>query len=89
MNIPGSTAERSLHAVRGRYRSGRPVASRSSRVIPAIPRCENCDALLEVLRNARRTTARRLHQRADVIRPMKIPAASARTIPFSIGGCDL
>jgi hypothetical protein len=47
MNMPGFTAEQSLRAVRGRYRSGRPVASRSGTVIPAIPRCENCDALLE------------------------------------------
>ena len=47
MNMPGFTAERSLQAVRGRYRSGRTVAVASDAVIPAIPRCENCPALLE------------------------------------------
>jgi hypothetical protein len=47
VNMPGFTAEKSLQAVRGRYRSGRPVAVQSAAVIPAIPRCENCDTLLE------------------------------------------
>ena len=47
MNMPGFTAEQSLQAVRGRYRSGRPVAGRSDAVIPAIPRCENCPDLLD------------------------------------------
>ena len=47
MNMPGFTAEQSLQAARGRYRSGRPVAAQSDAVIPAIPRCENCDALLD------------------------------------------
>jgi hypothetical protein len=47
MDMPGFTAEQSLHAARGRYRSGQPAAVQSAAVIPAIPRCENCDALLE------------------------------------------
>ena len=47
INMPGFTAEQSLRAVRGRHRSGRPVAARSGAVIPAIPRCANCDALLD------------------------------------------
>jgi hypothetical protein len=47
LNMPGFTAVQSLGAAHGRYRSGRPVASASGGVIPAIPRCENCDALLE------------------------------------------
>jgi len=47
MNMPGFTAEQSLRAVRGRHRGGRLVASQSGAVIPAIPRCENCEALLD------------------------------------------
>jgi len=47
MNIPGFTADQSLHPVRGRYRSSRPVMGGLSAVVPAIPRCENCDSLLE------------------------------------------
>lgn len=47
MNMPGFTAEQSLRAVRGRHRSSRSAAPWSSVVIPAIPRCENCDALLD------------------------------------------
>ena len=47
INMSGFTAEQSLHAVRGHYRSGRPVATRSGAVIPAIPRCENCDYILD------------------------------------------
>jgi hypothetical protein len=47
MNMPGFTADQSLYAVRGRYRSGRFVAGGSNAVIPAIPRCENCDWILD------------------------------------------
>jgi hypothetical protein len=47
MNIPGFTAEKSLHAVRGRYRSGRRATTLSGAVVPAIPRCENCDYILD------------------------------------------
>ena len=46
MNMPGFTAEQSLQTVRGHYRSGL-VAVGSDEVIPAIPRCENCDAILD------------------------------------------
>ena len=46
MNMPGFSAERSLQAVRGSYRSGRSVAARSNAVVPAIPRCENCPGIL-------------------------------------------
>jgi hypothetical protein len=51
MNIPGFTAEQSLHQVRGRYYSGRSVAVQLGAVIPAIPRCENCDFILENCEN--------------------------------------
>jgi hypothetical protein len=46
-NMPGFTADQSLHATRGHYRSSRPFASRSDAVIPAIPRCENCEWILD------------------------------------------
>lgn len=45
MNVPGFTADHSLTA-RGRYR-GRSTARRAGAATPAIPRCENCEALLE------------------------------------------
>jgi hypothetical protein len=47
MSMPGFTAEQSLPAVRGRYRSGRRAAGVSGAVMPAIPRCENCDYILD------------------------------------------
>lgn len=47
INMPGFTADRSLHATRGRYRGGRPSGSRSDAVIPAIPMCRNCDYILD------------------------------------------
>jgi hypothetical protein len=47
MTMPRFTAEASLYAVRGRYRSGPPVAVQWAAVIPAIPRCENCDWILD------------------------------------------
>ncbi len=47
MNMPGFSAERSLQATRGRYRGSRVAAARSGGVVPAIPRCENCDSLLD------------------------------------------
>ena len=46
-NIPGFTANHSLQAARGRYRSGWSVAAQPGAVILAIPRCENCDFILE------------------------------------------
>jgi hypothetical protein len=47
MNMPGFTAEQSLSTVRGRYRSGRSIPVGPGAVIPAIPRCENCDWILD------------------------------------------
>ena len=47
MNIPGFAAEQSLYAVRGHYRSRRQVAAQPNSVIPASPRCENCDYILD------------------------------------------
>jgi hypothetical protein len=47
MHIPGFTAEQSLRPARGRYRSRRAGASSPGGVVPAIPRCENCDHVLE------------------------------------------
>ena len=52
MNMPGFTAERVAAMTSGRYRSGRPAASRSDAVIPAIPICQNCDYILD---DAKRT----------------------------------
>jgi hypothetical protein len=46
-NMPGFTADQSLHAARGRYRSGRSFSSRPDAVIPAIPMCRNCDYILD------------------------------------------
>lgn len=51
INVPGFTAERSLHQVHGRYHSGRSIAVQPGAVIPAIPRCENCDFILENCEN--------------------------------------
>jgi hypothetical protein len=47
INMPGFTAERSLPATRGRYRSRKLSASRSDAVIPAIPACRNCGYILD------------------------------------------
>ena len=47
MNMPGFTAESSLYKTSGHYRSGRPAASLSDAVIPAIPMCRNCDYILD------------------------------------------
>ena len=47
MNIPGFTAEQSLLQVRGHYRGGWSSAVQWSAVIPSIPRCGNCDFILE------------------------------------------
>lgn len=51
MNIPGFTAEQSLHLVHGHYGSGKSVAVQTDAVIPALPRCENCDFILENCEN--------------------------------------
>lgn len=47
MNIPGFSAEASLQPRFSRFRNGQPAAEWSDAVIPAIPLCENCEALLE------------------------------------------
>jgi hypothetical protein len=47
MNMPGFTAEKSLRAPYGLYRSGPAVDAQPSGVIPSIPRCQNCPDLLE------------------------------------------
>jgi hypothetical protein len=47
MNMPGFTAEQSLQRARGHYRSGRPLGAPGGAVVPAIPRCSNCENLLE------------------------------------------
>jgi len=47
MNLPGFTADRSLQAARGRYRGAARAAGGPGAVILAIPRCENCDTLLD------------------------------------------
>jgi hypothetical protein len=48
MNMPGFAAGRSLYPSRGRYCSGRRVASsRSAAIVPAIPACANCEAILD------------------------------------------
>lgn len=48
MNLPGFTAEVSLYNKRSDYSlSGRFTDSHANAVIPAIPRCENCEDLLE------------------------------------------
>jgi hypothetical protein len=47
MNIPGFNAEASLYKG-GSYRHrGQLASSRGGSIIPAIPRCENCDWILE------------------------------------------
>lgn len=51
MNIPGFTAEASLFMTRGAYSlTGQSAGSHANAVIPAIPRCENCEDLLEYCR---------------------------------------
>jgi hypothetical protein len=48
MNIPGFTADKSLCKTNGHYRAGRhALHSPMPTIIPAIPRCENCDYILE------------------------------------------
>ena len=49
MNIPGFSAEASLQPRFSYFRNGlgRPLVERSDTVIPAIPLCENCEALLD------------------------------------------
>ena len=51
MRMPGFTADQSLRAPRGRYRSGPVPASRPDAIVPAIPACRNCDYILENCEN--------------------------------------
>jgi hypothetical protein len=47
-NIPGFTAEDSLYGTRGHYRTRRHAINTSTHaIIPAIPRCQNCDYILD------------------------------------------
>lgn len=46
MKIPGFTADRSLQAAYGRYRSIR-LSTHSNAIVPAIPACRNCDYILD------------------------------------------
>lgn len=47
MSIPTFSAEDSLSASRGHYRSRQPAGRASGGVIPAIPACSNCDYILD------------------------------------------
>jgi hypothetical protein len=47
MNMPGFNAERSLAAAGGHYRTRSRTTSRSGAVVPAIPNCANCEAILD------------------------------------------
>jgi hypothetical protein len=46
LNIPGFTANHSLETAHGRYHNSRSIAVQPNTVMPAIPRCENCDFIL-------------------------------------------
>ena len=82
MNIPGFTAEQSLHQVRGRYHSGRLVAVQP---VPSSPRFRGAKTATSSSRIARITAGSRVPSampaiRADVFRARRIPAATAGTI---------
>ena len=48
MNLPGFTAEQSLYNTRGQYHAARQETNSSqSMIVPAIPKCENCDYILD------------------------------------------
>lgn len=47
MNIPGFTAEASVYRASSDYLGTGFANSHGGAVIPAIPRCENCDDLLD------------------------------------------
>ena len=47
ITLPGFTAERSLHAAHGRYSSAGSIAASTAVIIPAIPPCSSCEALLD------------------------------------------
>ena len=47
MSLPGFTADESLRAASRPYRTTRSSAPGSGGVIPALPPCRNCDAILD------------------------------------------
>jgi hypothetical protein len=47
MSMPGFTADRSLQAARGYYRGSTRGGTHSRGIVPAIPNCANCDAILD------------------------------------------
>jgi hypothetical protein len=47
MSMPGFTADRSLQAAGGYYRTTRRARAGTRGVVPAIPNCANCDAILD------------------------------------------
>ena len=50
--MPGFTADISLYKTYGHYQADRQMLHSSmSTIIPAIPRCENCDGILERCEN--------------------------------------
>ena len=51
MNMPGFTAETSLYKSSGHYQAGRHALHSPNQIIPAIPRCENCEYILERCEN--------------------------------------
>ncbi len=52
MSMPGFTADTALYKTNGHYQPGRhAIYSPGSAIIPAIPRCENCEDILERCEN--------------------------------------
>ena len=48
MNMPGFTADAALYKTSGHYQADRhAISSRMHMIIPAIPMCQNCDAILD------------------------------------------
>ncbi len=47
MSLPSFSAEHSLYAGAGSYRTSFAAAGSSNDVVPAIPACDNCDAILD------------------------------------------
>lgn len=51
MNMPAFTAETSLYATNGHYRAGSRAFPSPNQIFPAIPRCDNCESILERCEN--------------------------------------
>lgn len=51
IKMPGFTAEQALFVPLGRHRSGQSAKPIENAVIPAIPACRNCDAILDRCEN--------------------------------------